>query len=98
MTAQERRALAASVPLARIASVFGVIGGFLFLRVWWPIQAERNLVALKRIETQVFQKKSELNALNERYAALTSLTVIDHWAKSHGPWVPARADNVIAIE
>jgi len=68
------------------------------MRVWWPIQAERNLVELRRVETQVFQKKSELNVLNGRLAELTSLTVLDQWAKRHGTWVPTNAENVIPIQ
>jgi hypothetical protein len=95
---RERRSRALLEPLARVVGIFAVVGFLLFIRVWWPIQAERNLVSLKKIETQVFQRKSELNDLNEKYIALTSLTVLDQWAKRHGPWIPPNAQNVIPIQ
>ncbi len=95
---RDNRRLAGIEPLARVASVFGIVGGLLFIRVWWPIQAERSLLQLRRVESQVFQKKSELNVLNERIEDLTSLTVLDQWAKRHGPWVPSNAENVIPIQ
>lgn len=84
--------------MRRMAIGFGLVGGLLFVRVWWPIQAERSLVQLRKVEGVVFQKKSELNVLNDRYSALTSLTVLDQWAKRNGPWVPINSDNVIAIQ
>lgn len=81
-------------PLARVAIAFGVVGGLLFFRVWWPIQAERSLLQLKKVEAGVFLKKSELNSLNERLGTLTSLTALDQWAKRNGPWVSPNAENV----
>lgn len=93
-----RKHMANFEPLARAAAAFGVIGMLLFIRVWWPIQAERNLLKLRRVETLVFQKKSELNVLNERLASITSLTSLDQWAKKHGPWVPPNAENVFPIQ
>ncbi len=95
---RERNSAATYEPLRRVGTVFGIAGALLFMRVWWPIQAERNLQKLRKVETQIFQKKSELNILNERYSAMTSLTVLDQWAKKHGTWVPAGANNVIPIE
>lgn len=85
-------------PLSKVAGVFAVVGAFLFMRVWWPIQAERSLTQLKKVEAKIFEKKSELNILNERYASLTSLSVLDQWAKKNGPWVPPNAENVIALQ
>jgi hypothetical protein len=81
-----------------------VMGGFLlvvfilFVHVWIPIQSERNLAAMRRLEGQVSLKKAELNELNDQYAKMTSLTALDHWAKSHGPWVSAQVQNVLTIE
>lgn len=98
MSLRERKLTSTFEPLLRVAAMFAATGGLLFVWVWWPIQAERNLLKLRKIEAQVFQKKSELNILNERYASLTSLAVLDQWAKRHGPWVPASTDNVIPIE
>ncbi|MCG3203525.1 MAG: hypothetical protein KCHDKBKB_00195 [Elusimicrobia bacterium] len=95
---RERKSVITFEPLRRMAIVFGLVGGLLFVRVWWPIQAERNLGKLQRVESKVFQKKSELNLLKDRYANLTSLTVIDAWAKKNGPWVPPNGENVIAIK
>jgi hypothetical protein len=58
-----------------------VMGGFLlvvfilFVHVWIPIQSERNLAAMRRLEGQVSLKKAELNELNDQYAKMTSLTM-----------------------
>jgi hypothetical protein len=82
----------------RIIGGFALVGLFLFFHVWWPIQAERNLKAVKRLETQVAQKKAELNQLNARYGALTALTVLDQWAKSHGPWRSPTPNDIITIQ
>jgi hypothetical protein len=73
------------------------VGALLFFRVWWPIQAERSSLERNRMDAAVFQKKSELNMLNEKYAALTTLPLLDQWAKRHGPWVPATAENVLLL-
>lgn len=81
----------------RVFGVFIGVGLLLFFHVWWPIQAERSALELKRVEMAIFQKKSELNVLNERYAVLAALPVLDQWAKKHGSWVPASAENVILI-
>lgn len=96
--ARARNVVATFEPIRRVGIIFGAVGGLLFVRVWWPIQAERSLGQLRRIESQIFQKKSEINQLNERYAALTSLTVLDQWAKHHGTWVPPTAENVIPVQ
>lgn len=85
-------------PLLRVAAGFLAGGLFLLLHVWLPVQEERSLLELKQVEGQLSRKKAELNELNERYAALTSLPALDNWAKSHGPWVSPNATNVIAIE
>jgi len=84
--------------LLKVVAGFLAVGLFLFLHVWLPVQSERSLIELKRVEQQLSRKKSELNELNARYAALTALPVLDQWAKSHGPWVSPNANNVIAIE
>lgn len=89
---------ARALPLAKIAAIFLGCGLFLFLHVWLPVQAERSRFEQKQLEAQLSRKKSELNDLNERYAALTALPVLDQWAKKHGPWVAPNANNVIAIE
>ncbi len=89
---------ASFIPLLKIMGGFAVVGSILFLHVWLPIQAERSLVALRRTETQLSQKKSEFNDLSERYASMTSLISLDKWAKKHGPWIPAQANNVLTIE
>ena len=94
---RERKPLASFEPLVRMAVIFGAVGALLFVRVWWPIQAERSLSQLRKVEARVFQKKSELNILNERIADMTSLTVLDQWAKKHGPWVNPTAENVIPL-
>jgi hypothetical protein len=85
-------------PVVKIAGGFLAVGLFLFLHVWIPVQAERSQLELKQLEAQLSRKKSELNELNARYAALTALPVLDQWAKTHGPWVTPNATNVIAIE
>ena len=97
MTKEKAKGSPAS-PLFKIAA--GFLGGavFLFLHVWLPVQAERTSLEFKQVQAQLFRKKSELNELNARYAALTALPVLDQWAKSHGPWVSPNATNVIPIE
>jgi hypothetical protein len=81
----------------RVFALFMGVGALLFFRVWWPIQAERSSLERNRMDAAVFQKKSELNMLNEKYAALTTLPLLDQWAKRHGPWVPATAENVLLL-
>ena len=81
----------------RICALFIGVGVVLFFRVWWPIQAERSSIERNRLDAAVFQKKSELNMLNERYAALTTLPLLDQWAKRPGAWVPATAENVLLL-
>ena len=81
----------------RVCALFMGIGLLLFFRVWWPIQAERSSRERNRLDALVFQKKSELNGLNEQYAALTTLPLLDQWSKRHGLWVPATAENVLLI-
>ncbi len=88
----------ASRALFKIAAGFLAVGLFLFLHVWLPVQSERSLLELKQVEQQLSRKKSELNELNARFAALTALPVLDQWAKTHGPWVSPNANNVIPIE
>jgi hypothetical protein len=85
-------------PLMKVMGGFFVVGSILFVHVWLPIQSERNLILLRRMEGQVSLKKVELNELNESYFYLTSLSALDHWAKKNGPWVSAQINNVIAIE
>lgn len=83
--------------LLRIAAGFFLAGLFLFFHVWWPIQSERNLKLLRKVEAEVAMKKAELNAINSRFETLTSLTALDHWAKKHGSWRPATANDIITI-
>jgi cell division protein FtsL len=72
-------------------------GLILFLHVWCPIQAERAAIKLKKIESEIAQKKSELNELNETAADLTSLSALDRWARAHGPWRVPSDKDIIAI-
>jgi hypothetical protein len=81
----------------RVSALFIGIGILLFFRAWWPIQAERSSLQRNKLDALVFQKKSELNMLNEQYAALTTLPLLDQWSKRHGPWVPATAENVLLL-
>ena len=74
------------------------MGGVLFFYVWWPIQAERALITLKRVEKEVSQKKQEINELNSKYASLTSLSNLDAWAKKNGPWKSPSANDIFTIE
>lgn len=85
-------------PLMKVMGGFFAVGSILFVHVWLPIQSERNLIMVRRMESQVSLKKAELNELNETYSRLTSLAALDHWAKKNGPWVSAQLNNVIAIE
>lgn len=98
MSGSKKGSPAVQHPFLKIAGGFLAVGLFLFLHVWLPVQAERSLLALKQVEQQMSRKKSELNELNARYAALTSLPVLDQWAKSHGPWVSPNGNNVISFE
>lgn len=81
----------------KFCAVFLAVGSFLFFQVWWPIQAERYQSTLRRLRGEIAQKKSELNALNGRYNTLTSLTALDQWAKSHGPWRSPSPHDLITI-
>jgi hypothetical protein len=81
----------------RLFFLFIGVGALLFFRVWWPIQAERSALELKRVDARVSQKKSELDLLNEKYAALTTLPLLDQWSKKHGPWVQATSENVLLL-
>lgn len=89
---------AAGDSLVKVAAGFLVGGLFLFLHVWIPVQAERSLIELRRVETELSRRKSELDDLDSRFAALTTLPALDQWAKEHGPWVAPNGENVIAIE
>jgi hypothetical protein len=89
---------ASTGPLIKTAAGFLVVGLFLFLHVWIPVQAERSQLELKKLESQLFRAKSELDELDTRYAALTALPVLDQWAKTHGPWVTPNGSNVVAIQ
>jgi hypothetical protein len=84
--------------LVKIAGSFLLIGVFLFFHVWWPIQAERSLKELRKAEAELAQEKAELNQLQSRYAALTSLATLDAWARQHGPWKAPTADDILTIE
>jgi hypothetical protein len=66
--------------------------------VWWTIQAERSMKELRRVEAQVAQQKADLVALNAHYAALTSLTALDAWSKTHGPWKAATPNDIVTFE
>lgn len=84
--------------LLTVGAAFLGVTLFMFMHVWLPTQAERSLIQLKRMQEDVFRQKSELTILKERYSEKTSLTVLDQWAKQHGPWVPAGAANVVTFE
>jgi len=73
-------------------------GALLFFYVWWPIQAERSLKELKVVESTLSDKKQELQDLSMRTTTLTSLSVLDAWAKKNGPWKTPGAADVVAIE
>lgn len=83
--------------LARVAGILIAAGTGLFLYVWWPIQAQRYLVKIKHLETEISQKKSELNQLQSKYNALTSLSSLDQWAKDHGPWKTPQANDILSF-
>ena len=84
--------------ILRLGSGFLAVGPLLFLFVWWPIQAERAALRLGEWEAKLAQKKSELNSLKTRYAQLTSLHVLDKWAKAHGSWRSPKGDDVILLQ
>lgn len=92
------RERAAFEPLMKITGIFIATLVILFIHVWIPIQAERSLVQLKKIDSQLSLKKAELNELNAEYARLTSLSSLDQWAKKNGPWIPVQAQNVLSIQ
>lgn len=85
-------------PLVKVVSGSAIVLAILFVHVWLPIQSERNLMKLRKMEGQLSIKKAELNNLNEMYSKMTSLTALDHWAKKHGAWVNAQMNNVLPIE
>lgn len=87
----------ALILLLKIGGGFLTGGLLLFMHVWAPIQAERALTRLRKIEADVFSKKAELNALNQHFTSITSLAALDHWARGHGPWKTPNADDVVAI-
>lgn len=87
----------ALILLLKIAGGFLAGGALLFLHVWWPIQAERNLSRLRRMEADVFSRKAELNALHQKFSSMTSLAALDQWARAHGPWRTPNADDVVAL-
>jgi hypothetical protein len=94
----KEKANAPTSPLLKVAAGFLAAGLFLFLHVLLPVQAERSALELKQTEALLSRKKAELNELKTKYASMTSLPVLDQWAKMHGPWVPPSATNVIPIE
>jgi hypothetical protein len=85
------------VQLLRFGLGVLIVGMTLFSFVWWPIQAERALTIQSKLDSKLSQKKAELDALKSRYAALTSLHVLDQWASTHGPWRSPTADDVIIV-
>lgn len=95
---ERRRAPLSPDRLLKVAGVIGGVGILLFFHVWCPIQAERAAIRLKKINSEVAQKKAELDELKAAYAQLTSLSVLDRWARGHGPWrVPSEKD-IITIQ
>lgn len=81
----------------RMGLLFVFSGLVLFGFVWWPIQAERARLSQRQWEIKIAQKKAELNILQLRYQTLTSLTMLDQWAKKHGPWKSISANDVITL-
>jgi len=96
--AERRRLRMPPQRLAKIAAFLGGAGVLLFCYVWCPIQAERASIRLKKIETQVAVKKAELDELKAQYAQLTSLSVLDRWARAHGPWRVPSDKDIITIQ
>ncbi|MFN0117757.1 MAG: hypothetical protein ACKVQC_05620 [Elusimicrobiota bacterium] len=83
--------------LSRLVVICLVTAILLFFHVLWPIQVERSHRELKAIEKKISEKKSELNELKVRYGQVTSLGVLDAWAKQHGPWKSPQAGDVVTI-
>lgn len=99
MSPAERRRL--HLPPQRLVKIAGALAGvglILFFHVWCPIQAERAAIRLKKIQTDVASKKAELDELKSHYAALTSLSVLDRWAHTHGPWRTPSDKDIITIQ
>ncbi len=74
-----------------------MIGLVLFLHVWWPIQAERASAHLKRLESELSIRKSELERLKTLYADLISLTSLERAAKANGHWIHPTIEHVITF-
>ena len=98
MSPLRRRGRISGNRLGRIGIGFLLAGFFLFLQVWWPIQAERAAGRLAAVEREIDQTKHEISALQTRSAALTSLTALDRWAQKNGPWRASRPQDVFPIE
>ncbi len=81
----------------RLGVLFVGCGLVLFGLVWWPIQAERARLVHRQWEEKIAQKKAEINNMNAHYKNLTSLAVLDKWAKSHGPWTVPTANDIITF-
>jgi hypothetical protein len=81
-----------------VLTAVGLLGFFLFLHVWLPVQAERGLMGLRKMEVRVSEKKAELQVLQEKYERLTSLSALDEWAKKNGPWRVPGANDIHAIK
>ncbi len=99
MSPAERRRL--RLPPERLVKIAGTLAGvilILFFHVWCPIQAERASMRLKKIQTDVAAKKAELDELKSDYAAMTSLSVLDRWARAHGPWRAPSDKDIITIQ
>jgi hypothetical protein len=96
--AERRRLRLPPQRLIKIAGTLAGLGVLLFFHVWCPIQAERAAIRLKKIQTEVASKKAELDELKSDYATLTSLSVLDRWARTHGPWRAPSDKDIITIQ
>lgn len=72
-------------------------GAILFFHVWWPIQAERALFELRKMEKEVSIKKSELDRLQTQYSEMISLASLEQVAREKGRWVSPSIEHVVII-
>lgn len=81
----------------RLGLLFVCSALIMFGIVWWPIQAERSRRLAQQWQEKISEEKTKLRQLQLTYQQLTSLPVLDQWAKRHGPWKSLSADDVISL-